>query len=148
MRSIGVAHWLLNDLTAIRARADALRVADEIVAAAGLGEAGAAPNRSLTSGQRRILDVLMALTSRTSIVLLDEPAAGLSADERRALGTTIRRLAGHGIGFLVVEHDLELGFSLADQVTVLAAGRIVAQGDPDTVREHALAREVLMGAVK
>jgi len=146
MQAIGSPHWLFNDPKAIRVRRQSGRLADEIIAAAGLERAGNEPNRNLTSGQRRILDVLMALTSRASIVLLDEPAAGLSGDERRALGATITSLAGRGMAFLVVEHDLELGFSLADEVTVLAGGRIVAQGDAPTIREHALAREALMGA--
>jgi branched-chain amino acid transport system permease protein len=147
MENVGAPHWLLNDLKARRARAKARRFAGQILTAAGLEAAKTVPNRSLSSGQRRILDVMMALASRSSIILLDEPAAGLSAEERQALARTVRNLAEHGIAFLVVEHDLELGFSLADEVTVLANGRIVAQGEPRAVRENAVAREVLMGAV-
>jgi branched-chain amino acid transport system permease protein len=146
LASTNAVHWILNDRSARRTRKSAAELAQEMLAVGGLGAAATTPNRSLTSGQRRILDVLVALSSQSSVVLLDEPAAGLSGDERRALAETVTSMAQLGVGFLVVEHDLELGFSLADQVTVLAAGRIVAQGPPSKVRDEKVAREVLMGA--
>jgi ABC-type branched-subunit amino acid transport system ATPase component len=145
LASVKSPHWLLNDRTATRTRRNAHRVADELLAAAGLGHAAHQANVALTSGQRRMVDVLMALSSRATIVLLDEPAAGLSSAERLALGRTITRLASLGAGFLVVEHDLELGFSIADRVTVLATGRVIAQDEPMRIKNHDVVREVLMG---
>jgi ABC-type branched-subunit amino acid transport system ATPase component/ABC-type branched-subunit amino acid transport system permease subunit len=145
MRSVRYIHWLTNDWIAGRARREALRTADEILAAAGLADASERRNQWLTSGQRRTMDVLMALTSTSVIVLLDEPAAGLSSQERESLGATVRALARHGIGFLIVEHDVDLGLSIADRVTVMAGGAIVAQDKPEKIREHAYVRDVLMG---
>jgi len=117
----------------------------EIVAAAGLHDVADQPCARLTSGQRRIVDVLLALATPSSILLLDEPAAGLSDLERKQLGATVRSLANRGFGFLVVEHDLELAMQIADTVTVLAEGRILTKGSPSEVREHPAVREVLIG---
>ena len=139
-------HWLLGDPVASKARRRAERLAGEIVDATGLGAAATETCEKLTSGQRRIVDVVHALIStRSSIVLLDEPAAGLSDPERRQLATTVRALADRGLGFIVVEHDLELALALADDVTVMATGRPVAQGLPDEIKEHAVVKEVLIG---
>lgn len=146
LQSVSYLHWLSGDWVARRALRDTRRVAEEVASATGLLEALDAPCAALTSGQRRILDVLLALMSRSAIVLLDEPAAGLSELERTQLGRLIRALAARGLGFIVVEHDLNLAFSIADRVTVLAAGRTVAHGTPEEIRIDPSAHEVLTGA--
>ena len=145
LKPIHAAHWVLNDWVARRARRVANDAAMHVLSAAGLSDVANAQNRALTSGHRRVLDVLMALCSHATIVLLDEPAAGLSKDERQGLAETITELAKQGIGFLVVEHDLELGFAMADTVTVLAGGQIICQGLPGVVREDPIVRRALMG---
>lgn len=148
MRSVSYVHWLTSNPIASRARRQSRETAGEILVAAGLESAMDQPCSGLSSGQTRILDVLIALTSEATIVMLDEPAAGLSELERRQLGTTIRTLAARGVGFLVVEHDLELALNIADHVTVLGQGRILASGTPDEIKEHAGVREVLIGATQ
>jgi ABC-type branched-subunit amino acid transport system ATPase component/ABC-type branched-subunit amino acid transport system permease subunit len=145
MQSVRYVHWLANDWRAARCRRHAESLAGEILGGVGLRDAADDPNMWLTSGQRRILDVLMALTSRAQVVLLDEPAAGLSERDREVLADTVVLLARRGVGFLLVEHDIELGLRIADTVTVMAAGAIIAQGRPEEVREDELVREVLMG---
>jgi ABC-type branched-subunit amino acid transport system ATPase component len=77
--------------------------------------------------------------------LLDEPASGLSAHERRLLAGTIRALAARGMGFLVVEHDLDLALGMADTVTVLVGGTVAVTGQPSEIKEHPYLREVLIG---
>jgi branched-chain amino acid transport system permease protein len=146
LRGVSYVHWLTSNPIAARTRREARAEAGRILDAAGLGDAADQPCESLTSGQLRVLDVLIALTSRSTIVMLDEPAAGLSETERKQLGATIRALAKHGVGFLVVEHDLELALGMADHVTVLGQGRILASGSPDHIKEHPQVREVLIGA--
>jgi ABC-type branched-subunit amino acid transport system ATPase component len=85
------------------------------------------------------------MTSRASVILLDEPAAGLSEHDRTVLANIVGALAGHGIAILIVEHDIELGLRIADRVTVMASGAVIAQEEPQHVREDASVREVLMG---
>jgi ABC-type branched-subunit amino acid transport system ATPase component/ABC-type branched-subunit amino acid transport system permease subunit len=144
---VSYAHWLIADPVAHRARKRATEGAMALAEAAGLGRAGTEECERLTSGQRRVVDVVHALVAtRSSIVLLDEPAAGLSDPERRQLAATIRALANRGLGFIVVEHDLDLALSLADTVTVMATGRPVAQGSPDHVKSSSIVKEVLIGA--
>jgi ABC-type branched-subunit amino acid transport system ATPase component len=146
MRHVSYFHWLTSDHVAARTRRTTDALADEILAASGM--AGGAERRAidLTSGERRLLDVLAALTSQAHLVLLDEPASGLSARERRLLADTIRALAVRGIGFLVVEHDLDLALGMADTVTVLFGGAVVVTGQPNEIKEHPYVREVLIGA--
>jgi branched-chain amino acid transport system permease protein len=148
MRSISYFHWLTGDPPARRAIGECRRQALDIAWAAGLGQAAQEPCGGLTSGRRRMLDVLVALVSRSRIALLDEPAAGLSGPERRALGTIIRSLAERGMGLLVVEHDLSFSLGVADCVTVLSAGRQLAHGQPDEVRDNRDVRAVLVGTEK
>jgi branched-chain amino acid transport system permease protein len=146
MRSISYFHWFLADPVVWRAKKESLELAGEILDAGGLGDVADEQCLALTSGRRRILDVLAALTSHGRILLLDEPAAGLSDPERRSLGATVRALAERGFGFLVVEHDLDLALSIADRVTVLANGKILAQGTSREVQANPEVRAVIMGS--
>jgi branched-chain amino acid transport system permease protein len=146
LEGVSYAHWLTSDWIAWRVRRRARATAETVASEAELGEAMNRPCAELTSGRRRIVDVLIALASRSTIVLLDEPAAGLSQSERQRLGATVRALADHGVGFLIVEHDLELAMRIADHVTVLAEGHLLARGTPQDVTNHAAVRKVLMGA--
>jgi branched-chain amino acid transport system permease protein len=142
---ISFLHWFLGDWVARRRRSLSDAGAAEIAAAAGLGAAAFAPCVGLTSGQRRIVDVLLALTCASDVVLLDEPAAGLSGIERARLVDTIVALCARGMGFLVVEHDLDLALGLANTVTVLSHGQILAQGPPAEIQSNKEVRRVLMG---
>lgn len=146
LKRVSYVHWLTSDWIAVRARRQSREQAGRILTAAGLRQAMDHPCTALTSGQSRILDVVIALSSKSTMVMLDEPAAGLSETERKQLGATIRSLAARGLGFLVVEHDLELALNIADRVTVLGQGHVLASGTPDHIRDHPGVREVLIGA--
>jgi len=90
--------------------------------------------RRLGAAQRRRLALARALAAGPSVLLLDEPAAGLDTDQRRELGGRIREVAGAGTAVLLVEHDVELVFEVCDRVSVMAAGRFIAVGTPAEVR--------------
>lgn len=91
----------------------------------------------LDYGRRRLTAIARTLASEPAIVFLDEPAAGLDADERRELKDVIRRVAAAwGIAIVVVEHDVNLVFGLCDRVVALDAGKIIAEGPPDEVRHN------------
>lgn len=88
----------------------------------------------LPLGQQRRMQVARALTARPKLLLLDEPASGLRAGERRDLSSLIRDLNDDGMMVLLVEHDVAMVTSLADRITVLDLGRVIAEGAPDDIR--------------
>ena len=95
---------------------------------------------------RKLVDMVRALSAAPRAILVDEPAAGLGADERdklvELLGGARQRL---GCAIVLIEHDVPLVFELADRVTVLSNGRLVASGDPDDVRAHPDVLEAYLG---
>ena len=98
-------------------------------------------------GQRRLVAIARAVATGPSILLLDEPAAGLDDGEARELGIVIRSLAEEwGMGVLLVEHNTELVLSVCDRVTVLAQGRLVVTGTPDEVRRDQRVLDVYLGS--
>ena len=99
----------------------------------------------LAHAQRRLLEVLRTIATSADILLLDEPAAGLSPQERRAFGELIRFLRDAGKTILLVEHDLGLVWRVADRITVLDAGLIVAEGPPDAIAHDPRVRALFTG---
>ncbi|MBE1491572.1 ABC transporter ATP-binding protein [Plantactinospora soyae] len=102
---------------------------------AGLADWADRPAESLPLGQQRALQVARALCGRPRLLLLDEPASGLRAAEREELARLIEELKGQGLTMLMVEHDVGLVARLADRITVLDLGRVIAEGTPDEVRD-------------
>jgi sulfate-transporting ATPase len=91
----------------------------------------------LSQGQARLVGIARAMCAEPSLLFLDEPAAGLDSHERAELGRSIRALATeHGIGIVLVEHDVPLVMGVCDVVVALDFGRVIAQGPPQLVREH------------
>jgi sulfate-transporting ATPase len=102
--------------------------------------------RSLPYGQRRLLSIARAVATRPSVLLLDEPAAGLGDVERRELAAVVRRLAGDwGLAVLLVEHDMEFVMSVCDHVVVLDFGRKISEGSPEQVRRDPAAVAAYLG---
>jgi branched-chain amino acid transport system permease protein len=100
----------------------------------GLREEALRPAADLPFGRQRLMEVARALALEPDLLLLDEPMAGLSGDERRALGRLLRRLRAGGMAIVLVEHDVEAVLALADRVAVLDDGRLIALGTPDEIR--------------
>jgi branched-chain amino acid transport system ATP-binding protein len=92
------------------------------------------PAESLPLGQQRALQLARALCGRPRLLLLDEPASGLRAAEREALATLIEELRSSGLTMLLIEHDVAFVTRLANRVTVLDLGRVIADGPPDAIR--------------
>ncbi len=105
---------------------------------------GADPGR-LTAGDQRLLQVARAVATGAQVLLLDEPAAGMTADERVRLTGVLRTLAGNGCAVLLVEHDMRLVGEVADTVTVLDQGRVLATGTPAQVRADPAVRRAYLG---
>ncbi|WBV43310.1 ABC transporter ATP-binding protein [Pseudoroseomonas cervicalis] len=102
-------------------------------------EAGLPPSRwdlpvaDLSAGERKQIELAVALAAEPRLLVLDEPMAGLGASESRAMTETLARLKGK-IAILLVEHDMEAVFALADRVSVLVYGRCIATGTPEAIR--------------
>ncbi len=91
------------------------------------------PVGQLSYGHQRHVEIARALAGNPVVLLLDEPAAGLNMTEKAELGVLLRRLKGHGLTILIVDHDMHLVESVADHITVLNFGRRIADGVPQTV---------------
>jgi branched-chain amino acid transport system ATP-binding protein len=132
----GLAHapWTWREE---RALADRARAELDFLGAADL--AGAEATR-LSYGQQRSVELARALAAAPTLLLLDEPAAGLNLRETADLAKLLLRVRDRGISILVVEHDMELVMGISDEVVVLAAGRAIADGPPAAVQAD---REVI-----
>ncbi len=113
---------------------DALnRPAMEALADVGLGERAHVPAGELAHGEKRALELAIALATRPKVLLLDEPMAGTGHEETARLVELLRRLKGR-FSVVLVEHDMTAVFALADRISVLLYGRILASGTPAAVR--------------
>ncbi len=91
---------------------------------------------TLSYGMQRYVEIARALAGNPQVLLLDEPAAGLNLTEKGELGALLRRLGGHGLTILIVDHDMNLVEQVADHITVLNFGRRIATGTPREVLSH------------
>jgi branched-chain amino acid transport system permease protein len=102
---------------------------------------------ALTTGKQRMAELARALATEPTVLLLDEPAAGLDGGETRALAKTIRRLADAGIAILLVEHDMGMVMSIADHVVVLEEGKKISEGSPEHVGGDQTVIDAYLGVV-
>jgi len=123
---------------------DARALAEALLCELGIGHLAYVPVREMAYGQQRQLEIAVALSTNPRILLLDEPTAGLSAVETRAVCQLIRGLR-KDLTVVIIEHDLDVIFDLADHVTVLHNGSCIADGPADTVREDPVVKEVYLG---
>jgi len=126
------------------ADAESRRAADEAIASAGLAAHYSVPAGELAYGQRRQLELAMTLAAQPKFLLLDEPMAGMSVQESAAVTALLRDLKRR-YTILLVEHDMDAVFSLADRITVLVYGRVMFTGTPEEIREHPEVRAVYLG---
>lgn len=138
-----------EDLTALEvvsAGASSRQIGYEALRLVGLAERWSAPVGQLGVGEARLLDLARALATEPRILMLDEPAAGLSDAEREGLARVLRELRDRGLAVVLVEHRMDFLMALSDRVLCLVAGRPVAEGDPETVRAHPVVRDAYLGA--
>jgi branched-chain amino acid transport system ATP-binding protein len=107
------------------------------------GRAGV-PAGLLSYGEKRQLELAIALATEPKLLILDEPLAGTSHDESRSVVEILRSLKG-SLSILLIEHDMEAVFSLADRVSVLVYGRLIATGSPSAIRADAEVRAAYLG---
>jgi branched-chain amino acid transport system ATP-binding protein len=110
----------------------------------GLGSRAETIAGTLSHGEMRQLELAVALAAEPRVLLLDEPLAGAGAEETERLITLMRSLRSR-FGILLVEHDMQAVFALADRISVLVYGRIVVTGSAQTIREHPEVRAAYLG---
>jgi branched-chain amino acid transport system ATP-binding protein len=110
----------------------------------GLNDRADLPASALSHGEHRQIELAMALVGSPRMLLLDEPMAGLGPEESARMVEMLRALKKE-LTILLVEHDMEAVFALADRITVLVYGRVIASGAPAEIRANAAVREAYLG---
>lgn len=120
----------------------ALKLLDDV----GLSDLAEQKANTLSHGDQRVLEVLLALSTAPRMLLLDEPTAGMSPVETSRIMALVQRLARErGLTVLLVEHDVSVVFSISDNITVLHQGKILKEGPPDEVRRDRNVIDVYLG---
>lgn len=114
------------------------------IAAVGLSARAGAPAGMLSHGEKRVLEIAMALAMEPKAILLDEPMAGVGREESARIVELLLSLKGR-YAMLLVEHDMEAVFSLADRISVLVYGSVIATGSPDAIRNDPAVRAAYLG---
>ncbi len=118
--------------------------ARELMERLNLGKQGATPASLLTYAEQRSLEIGCTVASGAKVILLDEPTAGMSRSEANDVVQLIQRMTGENT-LVVVEHDLNVVFELADRISVLVYGEIIATGTPEDIRNNAAVQEAYLG---
>jgi branched-chain amino acid transport system ATP-binding protein len=124
--------------------ADLASAAMDCLAETGLEASAGRVAGTLSHGEKRQLELAVALATRPRLLLLDEPLAGTGHEEAARLVELLRRLKGR-ITILLIEHDMDAVFALADRISVLVYGRVIATGTPEDIRADAQVRAAYLG---
>ncbi len=135
----------LNAMQMVSSQTEIRDEAEHWLEDVGLLEQRHVPASSLSRGDKRRLELAMGLVQRPRLLLLDEPTAGMSRHDTNSTIDLLRKIKSRGMTKVIIEHDMHVVFSLADRITVLAQGQIIADGTPDEVRGNAKVREAYLG---
>ena len=134
----------LNVFTPVGRLHDMIARAGQLMQRVHLGDDGARLARNLSYGEQRQLEIGIALAGEPDLLLLDEPTSGMSPGETARMIDLIAGLP-RTFSILMIEHDMKVVFSVADRITVLYYGEVLASGPPATIREDAKVRDVYLG---
>ena len=123
---------------------DVARETEEVLDLLGLADRRDTPASALSYGGQRELEIALTVAVRPELILLDEPTAGLNAEETRKAVGLIRRVT-EGKTLVMVEHDMEVVFTLADRISVLHYGRVLASGPPEEIRSSEEVQRAYLG---
>ena len=145
---VGARRGRLGLLLAPAATRAEVQVAEDLLDFVGYRGPLARPAGQLAHVDRRLVEIARALASRPRVLLLDEPAAGLSRDDKARLAALVREIAGLGVVVVLVEHDMALVMEISDHVVVLDAGRLLLDGTPQAVRASDAVRRAYLGGTE
>ncbi|MEW6323314.1 MAG: ABC transporter ATP-binding protein [Acidobacteriota bacterium] len=123
------------------ARAAVMATLEEV----GLAEQAGRPARGLTAEQRKRLALAIALAARPRLLLLDEPSAGISAEQTRSFIALVERIAAGGVTICLIEHQMQVVMRLCQRITVLDHGKKIAEGTPDEIRRDPAVLDAYLG---
>jgi branched-chain amino acid transport system ATP-binding protein len=123
---------------------DVARESEDVVGLVGLLDRRDTPASALSYGEQRELEIALTVATRPDLVLLDEPTAGLNSEDTRRAIALIRRVT-EGKTLVMVEHDMEVVFNLADRISVIYYGRVLATGSPDQIRASDEVKRAYLG---
>ena len=115
-----------------------------VLARVGLAERGPIKASDLSHGERRLLELGLALAAQPGLLLLDEPMAGTGPEETARMAEIIASLKGEA-AILLIEHDMDAVFRLADRITVMVEGAVIATGTPAEISANAAVQEAYLG---
>ncbi len=137
-------HMRLNPWSLLDRQAEVTREADEVLAMVGLGDRRDVPANALSYGEQRELEIALTVATQPDLVMLDEPTAGLNSEDTRRAVALIRRVTERRT-LVMVEHDMEVVFNLADRISVIYYGRVLATGTPDNIRGNEEVKRAYLG---
>jgi len=124
----------------------ALKQVETLLEKVGLGGVRTTPANALSHGDQRLLEVAVALAVKPALLFLDEPTAGMNPVERVKVLENIRQLSREGqMTFVLVEHDMDVVFSLSERVIVLHRGELLGDGTPEEIKNNPQVRDVYLG---
>ena len=128
----------------IGAHTQAIDEAAQLLDTLRLGDVAHEQTRNLAYGKQRLIEIALALAAKPKVLLLDEPAAGVPTSESRELFASIAALP-RDVTILLIEHDMDLVFRFADQISVLVSGALLTQGTPEQIANDPKVKEVYLG---
>lgn len=142
---VGVGSAMVRSPAFRRREQAAMTDVNEVLEFVGLTEVRDQEAATLSYGYQRRLEIARALMTNPSLILLDEPAAGLNESESRELAQLILQIRQAGISVVIIEHDMDMLMSVSERVVVLNYGRVIADGTPDDVRSNSAVIEAYLG---
>jgi branched-chain amino acid transport system ATP-binding protein len=134
-----------NAMTGVSTQTDIREAAETALLDIGLQDQKDHLSGSLSRGDKRRLEMAMCLIQKPKLLLLDEPTAGMARHDTNMTIELLKRLKARGMTKVIIEHDMHVVFSLADRISVLAQGRIIAEGTPEEVRANPKVKEAYLG---
>lgn len=135
----------LNGWIPVRTQGPIASLAMETLKDLGIEELAGANADQLSRGDKRRLELAMCLVQKPKLLLLDEPTAGMARADTNKTIDLLKHIAGRGITMVVIEHDMHVVFSLADRISVLAQGTIIAEDLPDKIKGDPRVQEAYLG---